>query len=170
MKNFGYSTFRLANSSLETRLVYSLFLVFVLGGLLTTWLLQFLRIGFGYERIVAYYLGGEINGQISFGKNFNLLLEQTHFHTFIMGLTFLVLSHLFIATSLRKGVKCFFILLTFFSTLCDIGGVWLIRYLSPLFAYLLMAAWIGSTAGYIAMILAPFYEMWFPPISRSDMA
>lgn len=166
MKNFGYSTFRLANSSLETRLVYSLFLVFVLGGFLTTWLLEFQRIGFGYERIVAYYRGGEIGGQISFGKNFNVLIEQSHFHAFIMGITFLILAHLFIATSLGRGIKCLVILLTFFSTLCDMGGVWLVRYASPLFAYLLMAAWTGSTAGYLGMIFIPLYEMWLPPIVR----
>lgn len=115
MKNFASSAFRLRDASLEIRLVYSLFLVFVAAGLLTTWALQFQRIGFGYKRIVAYYLGGEISGQISFAKNFNVLLEETHFHTFIMGAIFLILSHLFIATSVRLSVKWSFILLTFFA-------------------------------------------------------
>lgn len=163
MKNFTYPGFRLANSPLEMRLVYSLFLAFIAGGLLTTGILQFQRIGFGYDRIVAYYLGGEVNGQTSFAKNFNVLLEETHFHTFIMGITFLVLSHLFIATSVRTGTKYFFILLTFFSNIVDIGAVWLVRYLSPLFAYLLMAAWVGMWVGYLTMILIPLYEMWLQP-------
>lgn len=163
MKNFAYPPFRLQDSSLETRLVYSLFLLFVIAGLVTTWILQFQRIGFSYERIVAYYLGGEINGQTSFAKNFNVLLEETHFHTFIMGITFLVLSHLFIATSLRRGAKWFFILLTFVANIADIAGVWLVRYISPLFAYLLMTAWIGLWLGYLAMLFAPLYEMWLRP-------
>ena len=168
MKNFASSSFRLRDASLEIRLVYSLFLLFVMGGLLTTWLLQFQRIGFGYERIVDYYLGGETSGQISFAKNFNVLLEETHFHTFMMAAIFLILSHLFIATSVSRTAKWLFVLLTFFSNLFDIGGVWLIRYLSPLFAYLLMASWMGLWTGYAAMILVPLYEMWLRPASPSN--
>jgi len=161
MKNFASSSYRLGDASSEIRLVYSLFLLFVLGGLLTTWILQFQRIGFGYERVVGYYLGGETGGQISFAKNFNVLLEETHFHTFMMGAIFLILSHLFIATSVGRGVKWFFILFTLFSNFFDLGAVWLIRYLSPLFAYLLMVSWIGLGFGYLAMIFVPLYEMWF---------
>lgn len=160
MKNFASSSFRLGDASLEIRLVYSLFLLFVLGGLVTTWILQFQRIGFGYERITAYYLGGEIREQISFAKNFNVLLEETHFHTFMMGAIFLILSHLFIATSVRRSLKWSIILLTFFSNFFDIASVWLIRYISGHFAYLLMFAWIGLSLGYVEMIFVPLWEMW----------
>lgn len=126
-------------------------------------MLQLQRIGFSYERIVAYYLGGEINGQISFAKNFNVLLEEAHFHTFIMGITFFILSHFFIATSVRRGMKYLMNLLTFFSSTLDMGCVWLIRYVSLLFVYLLMGAWIGLWLGYIPMIFTPLYEMRFRP-------
>ena len=112
---------------------------------------------------MAYYLGGEINGQISFAKNFNVLLEEAHFHTFIMGITFLILSHFFIATSVRRGMKYLMNLLTFFSSTLDMGCVWLIRYVSLLFVYLLMEAWIGLWLGYIPMIFTPLYEMRFRP-------
>ncbi|MFQ5852789.1 MAG: hypothetical protein ACE5JU_19695 [Candidatus Binatia bacterium] len=167
MKEFGYFSFRLASSSPESRLVYSLFLVFAAGGLLTNGILQFQRIGFGYDRIVAYYLGGEINGQVFFPKNFAVLLETAHFHTFVVGITFLILSHLFIATSVRRGVKYLTILLTFFSSILDIGSVWLIRYLSPIFAYSLMAAWIGMWLGYVTMIFTALYEMWLCGVPNS---
>lgn len=160
MKDFGYSSFRLAGSSPETKVVYTLFLMFAISGLFTTAILQLQRIGFGYERIVVYYLGGEINGQISFAKNFAVLLEQAHFHTFVVGITFLILSHLFIATSVRRGLKYFIILLSFFSSMSDMGGVWLVRYLSPYFAYFIMAAWIGMWVGYATMIFTSLYEMW----------
>lgn len=122
-------------------------------------MLQLQRIGFSYERIVAYYLGGEINGQISFAKNFNVLLEEAHFHAFIMGITFIILSHFFIATSVRRGMKYLMNLLTFFSSTLDMGCVWLICYVS----HLLMGAWIGLWLGYIPMIFTPLYEMRFRP-------
>lgn len=51
MENFVSSRLPLRDATFEIKLVYSLFLLFVLGGLVTTWMPQFQRIGFGYERI-----------------------------------------------------------------------------------------------------------------------
>ena len=161
MKNFATPSFRLRDASFEIRLVYTLFLLLILGGLVTTWFLQFQRIGISYERVVAYYLGGEIGGQMFFAKNLTALLEETHFHAFSMSVVFLILAHLFMATSLPKGAKLFFILTTFFSHVFDMGGSWLTRILSPTFAYLLILSWLGLWLGYGGMILVPLYEMWF---------
>jgi hypothetical protein len=160
VKNFAYSSFRLRDASFEIRLVYSFFLVFIVGGLATTWSFQFHRIGLSYERIVAYYLGGEIEGQLFFQKNINALLEETHFHTFMMAVVFLILCHLFLATTASRKTKLFFILTTFVSHCFDMGGVWLVRIVSPAFAYLLMLSWIGLWIGYPGMIVIPLYEMW----------
>ena len=160
MKNFASTFFRLRDASFEIRLVYSLFLLFVLGGLATTWAFQFERIGFSYDRIVAYYLGGEIQGQVFFGKNVNVLLEETHFHAFTMSVVFLILSHLFLATSMNRGIKLFFILITFLSHFFDMSSVWLIRTQSPMFAHLLLTSWLGLWIGYGGMIFIPLYEMW----------
>jgi len=168
MKNFAYPSFRLREASFEIRLTYSLFLVFILGGLGTTWAFQFQRIGFSYERIVAYYLGGEFQGQIFFPKNLNALLEETHFHTFMMSVVFLILSHLFLATSMKRGIKLFFILTTFLSHFFDMGSVWLIRTQSPAFAYLLLVSWLGLWIGYAGMIFIPLYEMWLPEASSPN--
>ena len=165
MKNFANSSFRLRDASFEIRLVYSLFLVFIMGGLATTLIFQFQRIGFNYERIVAYYLGGEIQGQMFFPKNLNVLVEETHFHSFMMSVVFLILSHLFLATSLGRGSKIFFISVLFLSQVFDMGSTWLIRTQSPNFSYVLMASWVGSWIGYSGMILIPLFEMWLIPTS-----
>jgi hypothetical protein len=167
MKNFASSSFRLRDASFEIRLVYSLFLVFIIGGLATTWAFQFQRIGFSYERIVAYYLGGEMQGQMFFPKNLNALLEETHFHTFMMSVVFLVLSHLFLGTSVGRNTKLSFILATFLSHVFDVASTWLIRVESPVFAYLLMASWLGLWVGYLGMILIPLHEMWLASSSNS---
>jgi len=168
MKNFATPSFRLRDASFEIRLVYTLFLLLVLGGLATTWFFQFQRIGVSYERIVAYYLGGEIGGQMFFAKNLNALLEETHFHAFSMSVVFLILAHLFMSTSLSRGTKLFFILTTFLSHVFDMGGSWLTRLLSPAFAYLLIFSWIGLWLGYAGMILVPLYEMWLTLKSKTE--
>jgi len=168
MKNFATPSFRLRDASFEIRLVYTLFLLLILGGLATTWFFQFQRIGVSYERIVAYYLGGEIGGQMFFAKNLNALLEETHFHAFSMSVVFLILAHLFMSTSLSRGTKLFFILTTFLSHVFDMGGSWLTRLLSPAFAYLLIFSWIGLWLGYAGMILVPLYEMWLTLKSKTE--
>ena len=166
MKNFAAPSFRLRDASFEIRLIYSLFLIFMLTGLATTWFLPFQRIGISYERVVAYYLGGEIGGQIFFAKNLNALLEETHFHAFTMSVVFLILAHLFLATSIPKSAKLFLILTMFFSHVFDVAGSWLTRMLSPLFAYLLIASWLGLWIGYVAMIFVPLYDMWLTGNSK----
>lgn len=163
MKDFAAPSFRLRAAPFEIRLVYSLFLVFILSGLVTTGVFQFQRIGFSYDRIVVYYLGGESQGQMFFAKNLNSLLEETHFHTFMMSVVFLVLCHLFLAASISKRTKLFFILLTFFSHVANIGSTWLIRTQSPIYAYLLMLSWVSLWIGYLGMILIPISEMWLAP-------
>jgi hypothetical protein len=168
MKNFAAPSFRLRDASFEIRLIYSFFLIFILSGLATVWFLQFQRIGISYERVIAYYLGGEIGGQIFFAKNLNALLEETHFHAFTMSVVFLILGHLFLATSLSRRAKLFFILITFFSHVFDMAGSWLTRVLSPLFAYLLIASWLGLWIGYAAMIFLPLYEMWLAVKSKAE--
>lgn len=168
MKNFSYSSFRLGSASFEIRLVYTLFLFFILAGLATTWAFQYHRIGLSYDRIVTYYLGGEIQGQVFFPKNINILLEETHFHTFMMSVVFLILAHLFLGTSLRKGAKTFIILGTFLAHIGDMASTWLIRFYSPIFAYLLSASWFGLWIGYAAMLLIPLHEMWLSRASRNE--
>jgi hypothetical protein len=168
MKNFAAPSFRLRDASFEIRVIYSLFLIFILTGLATIWFLQFQRIGISYERVVAYYLGGEIGGQIFFAKNLNAMLEETHFHAFTMSVVFLILGHLFLATSLSRSAKLFFILITFFSHVFDMAGSWLTRMVSQNFAYLLIASWLGLWIGYAALILLPLYEMWFAVKSKAE--
>lgn len=168
MKNFAYPSFRLRDASLEIRLVYSLFLAFIGAGLLTTGIFQFARIGLSYQRIIAYYLGGEIGGQIFFPKNVNALLEETHFHAFMMSVVFLILSHLFLATAASRPVKLLFILTTFVSHALDMSSTWLIRAGAQPFAYVLMVSWIALWIGYAGMILIPLYEMWLVPLKTES--
>ena len=160
MKQFTYSAYKLSAASHEVKLIYTGFLIFIALGMLTIGLYQFARIGATYDLVVAYYRGGDLGQEMSYPKTFTQLLEATHFHAFIMGISFLTLAHLFIATSLGPRVKWSFLGLAFFSSQADIAGPWLIRYLSPAFALLQLFAWLAMWLGYGALILLPLYEMW----------
>ncbi len=160
MKNFTYPLYRLSAATREVKIIYTAFLCFMAVGFLTIALYQFKRIGATYDLVVAYYRGGDLGQEMAFPKTFVQLLETTHFHAFIMGVTFLILAHLFIATSLGPRAKWSFIGLAFFSSQGDLAGAWLIRYLSPAFALLQLASWLAMWLGYGALILLPLYEMW----------
>lgn len=160
MKNFTYPAYRLSAAGRETKIIYTGFLIFMAVGMLTVGLYQFKRIGATADLIVAYYRGGELGQEMTYPKTFTQLLETTHFHAFIMGISFLTLAHLFIATSLGLRAKWTVIGLAFFSSMAGIAGPWLIRYWSPAFAILQLIAWLGMWVGYGALILLPLYEMW----------
>ena len=162
MRDFARHWFQLRSARWELNLIYTGFLCFTLAGLLTNGIFQVARIGITYQRVVAYYRGGELGQEMAFAKTFGELLEVSHFHAFIMGVIFLILAHLLVATSIRPWLKAMFILMTFLGSVLDVAGYWLIRYVSPGFALLQLAAWAAMWVGYGGMTVAPLWEMWGP--------
>lgn len=163
MRDFGNYWFQLRKARLETKLAYTGFLILTALGLLTNLGFQIARIGLTFERIAAHYRGGELPEALAFPKTFGELLELAHFHTFMMGIVFLILAHLLIATSIKPSTKYMLIAFAFVGSLTDLAGPWLIRYLSPLFAVIQLLSWVLEWIGYGGMIVIPLYEMWFLP-------
>lgn len=162
MRSFGSNGWLLSDARLEVRLVYSAFLVLVLVGMLTMAAFQLKHVGPTPERVAAYYRGGTRGAEMAFPKTFRELVEVTHFHAFIMGLVYLVLAHLFIATRVRDTVKRIVVVGAFVGLAGDLVGVWLVRYGSAAFAYLLVGSWGLEWVGFGAFVYYPMQEMWFP--------
>lgn len=170
MKTFAMNGYRLRSASVEVRLVYSAFLGLVTIGLLTMATFQLYHIGPTPGRVAAYYRGGERAGELTFPKTFRELVEVTHFHSFTMGLVYLVLAHLFIATPVPPSRKRALITLGAAGLAGDLLAPWLTRYLSGGFAYAQLAAWGAEWIGFGAFVGVPIAEMWltdgserFPP-------
>jgi hypothetical protein len=161
MRDFAKPGFRLAQLPRDIKWVYTGFLVFVGLGLCTNGLFQCTRIGLTLNRIAMYYRGGELEQSMTFPKTFVQLLELTHFHTFIMGVIFLILAHLVIATAISPWLKTSLILFACVGSLGDIASYWLIRYVSPVFAVLQVLSWIGTWVGYGGMLVVTLRDMWF---------
>lgn len=170
MRAFAASGYLLRDARLEIRLVYTGFLVLVLIGMATMAAFQLYHIGPTPSRVAAYYRGGEVGVEMTFPKTFRELVEVTHFHSFIMGVVYLVLAHLFVATPVRPSLKQGLIVVAFAGLAGDLVAPWLIRYLSGGFAYLQVTAWIAEWIGFGAFVFVPIVEMWlsdgraeFPP-------
>ncbi len=161
MKAFAGNSYLLRYARLEIRLIYTAFLLFVAIGMATSGAFQIGHIGLTPTRIAAFYRGGELGAEMTFEKTFRQLVEGTHFHAFIMGVVYLVLAHLFVASTLDAFWKRFFLILGMVGLALDLIMPWLIRYASAAFSWGLLFAWIAEWLGFGAYIVVPIGEMWF---------
>jgi hypothetical protein len=162
MRHFAMPGFRLGHAPREIRLVYTGFLGFMFLGLITIGLFQLVQIGIRLSEVVAYYRGGETETAMTFPKTFPQLLEVTHFHAFIMGVVFLILGHLLLATGISQRWKEGLLLGAFAGSCGDLMGAWLIRYVSAGFVMLQLLSWLALWIGYGGMLVAAVWEMWGP--------
>lgn len=168
MKAFGGRYYMLRDARLEVRLVYSAFLFFVAIGMITVAAFQLHHIGATPSAVASHYRGGERDGEMIFPKTSRELVETTHFHSFIMGVVYLVLAHLFIATSVSPRTQQLMIVLAFAGLAGDIIVPWLIRYASGVFSYLLLGSWAAEWIGFGAFVAIPMREMWWTSDDADD--
>jgi hypothetical protein len=161
MKAFVSRGYLLRDARLEVRLAYSGFLVLTFIGMITMAAFQLYHIGPSPQRIAAHYRGGDVAGSMTFAKTLRELVEVTHFHSFIMGLVYLVLAHLFIATTAPLVLKYTLLVVAFGGLFADLIAPWLIRYVSAGFVYLQLMAWPAEWIGLGAFVVVPIREMWF---------
>jgi hypothetical protein len=153
MREFAKGKFSLRQAPRRLRLIYAAFLLLVGVGIVTQFGFQVARIGVSPWAIAAYYRGGESGEVMVFPKTFGQLLEVTHAHAFVMAVVFLILAHLFVATSVSEWVKAAVISVTFAGTLGDILAPWCVRYIASWCAWITLASWIAQGAGTAVLIL-----------------
>ena len=144
------------NSLLKLIVVFTLVFLFFLW---LTNLLLYLKIGFSYQSIVDYYRGSEENFREP--KSYLGLLEDSHFHFFSMAIILVTLNHLLLFSRINNVWKLIIILASYISAFGDIAGGWLIRYVSPSFAYLKLGSVIIlqiSFAALLVLVLAFLYS------------
>ncbi len=158
MRQFVSGQFRLREAPTWLRLVYGGFLLFTAVGLLTQAGFQIERIGWSPARIATYYRGGETGETMSFAKPLGHLVEVTHAHAFMMGVVFLVLAHLFAASSVIPRATGTIIGVTFAGMFGDLVAPWLIRYVAAGFAWLQVVSWGALWLGGGAMVCVSLWE------------
>jgi hypothetical protein len=119
-------------------------------------LLLYLQIGFSYDSVVKYYLGSEQDFRPP--RSYLGMLEEAHFHFFAMAIILVTLNHLILFTKISNFWKMVLILSSFLSAFGDIAGGWLIRYVSPEFAYLKIASLIVLQVSLAALMII---VIWF---------
>jgi len=161
VRAFGSGNYLLSDARLEVKLAYTGFLLLAVVGFASTAVFQLFHVGPTPALIATYFRGGERGDVMVFAKTARELMEATHFHAFTMGLVYLVLAHLLLATSASERVKRAAIVLGFVGFAGDIAGGWLVRYGGAAFAFLLLACWMGQWVAFGAYVYFPLREMWF---------
>lgn len=143
------------NRLLRVILIFTLFYVLLLW--VTNILIYTQKIGMDYTSVVQYYLGSEedFRNPVSYSG----LLEMTHIHLFLFAMALLLVNHLTAFLRLPQLAKLLMILISFTSGLLDIGSGWLIRFVSPAFAWLKIASFITFQISLLLLIIASFFAL-----------
>ena len=162
MREFAKASFTLRQAPRPLRLIYAAFLLLVAVGIATELGFQIERIGLTPARVAAYYRGGEDRAVMTFPKTFGQLLEVTHAHAFMMAVIFLILAHLFAATSASNTLRALVLGLTFAGMVGNLAAPWLTRYGAPSGAWLLLSSWAAQGVGSVLMVAVSIWECLAP--------
>ena len=134
------------------RLIMFFFVLYLLAFWLTNLLLYFHHMSLSYRSVVDYYLGSE--ERFLQPKSYQGLLEITHMHLFAFGLLLVTLTHLLLFIPVSNQVKILLTLVSFLAGLAEIGAGWLVRYVSPAFAYLKILGFLLVQTVLLVLIVA----------------
>lgn len=153
------------------RLTLWMTLLFLAGLWVTSLSMYFSRMGLDPASVAAYYLGSEADFRPA--RSFASMLETSHVHLPIIGITMLLLTHLLIFAPYEDGTKYALIAAGFLSALLNEGAGWLVRFVHPAFAWLKVASFLAfvSVLAFLIAALAVFlYQNSGPPKRRARPA
>ncbi len=162
--------FTLANASLSTRLLVTLFLLAVAAGLVVSLLQYGERAGLGAGAAEEWLLGNESDPsarEIKVEKSDRELLSITHEHAFALPILLFVLLHLVALCTIPDGAKIALYSVTFGAYACSLGGIWLTARADPAWSLLLRVGGMVMTACIALGCALPLFEMWLArPLRR----
>lgn len=139
------------------QIIVVLYALYVIGLWITNALLYFSKMSLSASSVIDYYLGSE--ERFLSPRSYQGLLEVSHFHLFAMGMLLLVLTHLILFVPLRNGTKAWLIVVPFVSAILDESGGWLVRFVSPNFAYLKIAGFLLLEASLAVLVVVSLWSV-----------
>lgn len=132
------------------RLTLALTLVLLVAFWMTNIGMYFSRMTLRPGSVVSYYNGSEEDFRAP--RSVASMLETTHMHLPMMGMVLLFLTHLLIFVPMTRGAKVGIIAAAFASALFEEAAGWLVRLVSPSFAPLKVAGFVGLQATILVLI------------------
>ncbi len=138
------------------KLTLLLTLVFLTAFWLSNFALYFAKMNLTPQSVKEYYLGSEETFRMP--RTYQSMLEVTHSHLPMIGLVVLLLTHLLIFAPYKFTTKVGLILSGFLFALLNESAGWLVRFVSPDFAWLKVAAFLSfqGILGFLIIALTIF--------------
>lgn len=137
------------------KLILGFSLIFIIGLWISNALLYIDKIGLSYRAVIDYYRG---DGEFSNPLSYQGLLEVTHAHLFVFGFYLLLINHLMLFTGIPDSIKLILILISFISGMGNLSAGWLVRFLSPSFAYLKISSFCIFQISTALIIIFSFFS------------
>ncbi len=179
--------FPITRLSLEARVLYTGFLLFlVLGFVSSVWLYADSFGGLSGQSTAEYYRGGatavapappaEAEGgpalelpeetaaaaPMRLEKPARQVMETFHFHLFTVPVVLLIVGHLFMLTALSTRLKVGIITVASVATFVHLLAPLLVRFVGPQWGWLMPVSVVGASVGWLPMLVWPLWEMWRP--------
>ena len=158
----------LRTSSMSLRATLTGFVLFVLVGYVSNLAILLWKTGGTPAGVAAYYLGDESG--LRFPKEMHELLENLHFHVYIVPMVLLVLTHLLFMTRWSERAKVGVTVLAYGAAALDLAAPWIVWSGGAAFA----PVKIFSTAVYhgTLFLLAGviLFETWLAPPASAGPA
>jgi hypothetical protein len=148
------------------RLTLGLTLIFLTAFWITNFLLYFSKMSLTPGSVISYYLGSE--EEFRPARSYQSLLEVAHFHLPVMAMVLLLLTHLVIFTPFSYRTKMGFIITTFLSGLFNEGASWLVRFVSPHFAWLKLLSFLTLQGALVFLLVTLSVFLWRARISNGE--
>jgi hypothetical protein len=105
----------------------------------------------------------EAAAEIQYAKSPTEMLVFLHNHVFSLSLVFFAVGTLFYFSALPSPFwKRFLLIEPFAAIITTFGGIALIRYVSPLFSWLVIVSGVSIACCYVAMTVIILKDLWWP--------
>lgn len=152
--------FTLSGASKDKKLLITLFLLCMALSYLVALVNVYDKTHFTLSGTSNHYVGNE--EEMIFEKGFSEMVEITHPHLLGMSMMFMLLCTIFSFSSASQLLKKFIVFLSFGSIILDLGAAWLIRYVSPQFAIVMVIAGMLMGVSFLFLFLVPLKDIWLP--------
>jgi len=152
----------LRTSALPLRVTLTGFLLFLLVGYVSNLAILAWKTGFTPAGVAAYYLGDDSG--MRFPKEMHELLENTHFHIYIVPLLLLVLTHVFFMTGWSVRARVNVTILAYAAAAFDLATPWLVWSGGAALAPLKVFSSVLYHGTLFFLVGACLYETWWSPL------
>lgn len=155
--------FSLATSSLSTKILITLYLVFNLFALWVSILQYADRAGMSHEDSTEWLLGNEGDleaREFKAEKSDRELLSITHDHAFTLPMLFFLLLHMVALCTISERWKIVLYVLSFLALGGSFAGMWLVARVGPGWSWLLRASGVGMTLSIAVSSLLCLWQTW----------